>query len=351
MVKVGLGSNNYESNGFYQLYAKTDNSDDRVLVMEWNSASKKYELKLVKIDGANVPLDATLWKISASWDRTSGNVNYIFANKATLLPLQVAVPEEDVPAAGYTTPVTAAVEGSVTNWLWNTNVEDLESARFTSLVSTTEKVWLVRDKSGTGETIKVVKTASNGSQPNISNYVVIGLKAVEAGRVILTAEQINTKLNNAEGVDATRIDFVFDPEVQNPDPELAKNIMSETAFVARGAEFTLQSNGTLQRDNSTAPKIPDFKSWVAADKKIDGKYVQFASYKEPSKVLMVDTAYYDEGQNNYYDLKLAVKELKKNEGTYNVTSITNTAYATFQDQSLFKVVYEPTFDRILIQAK
>ncbi|WP_289004297.1 DUF6383 domain-containing protein, partial [uncultured Parabacteroides sp.] len=343
LVKVGTGTNNYESNGFYQL-AIDDGT--KVLAMVWDNVEGKYKLSLATLANVNTPLDNTLWKISASWDQTSGTINYIYVNKATLLPLQVAVPED------LDTEEAALVQGAVTNWVWNTNVEDLETTAIKSAVSTTETVHLVTTVTG-GDDVQVVKILSNGSLPGTSTAV--ELKAVEAGRVILTAEQINSKLNNAEGIESTRFDFIFDPEVQNPDPTLAKNIMSELAWVAKGREYSVTetgSEGELVEINTTnVHQIPDFSTYAAPTKDIDDGYVQFESYKDPSKVLMVDTAYFDADVNNHYDLKLAAKELKKTESVYNVAVTAGTAYVTFQDQSLFKVIYEPTYDRVLLQAK
>lgn len=73
---------------------------------------------------------------------------------------------------------------------------------------------------------------------------------------------------------------------------------------------------------------------------------------------MVDTAYYDDAMNNKYNLKLAAKTLAKQKDNYPGADLDTilpnkkpVAYATFQDQSLFKVIYEPTYDRVMLQAK
>ena len=350
LAQVGTGTGNYKSNGFYQL-SNTAGTD--VLAMVWDASlgsNGMYKLMLRTLADENTPLDNTLWSISASWDQTSGTVNYVLVNKATLLPLQVAVPDA-------ATPVAATIEGAVTNWVWNTNVASLGDEAFKAAISATEVVYLTLNVDG--ETVEVTKQAANAAA-----LTSLKLKPVEAGRIILTAAQINSKLNNAEGINATRVDFVFNPDVVNPVAADAKNIITETAWVAEGRTYGLNpapgSEGKLVETNTANRyKIPDFTSFAAADADIDEGFVQLISYKDwrdgiqNPNMLMVDTAYFDAGMNNKYDLKLAAKKLVKNAGVYGITSFNTPAmaYATFQDQSLFKFVYEPTFDRVLIQAK
>ena len=352
LTQVGTGTGNYKSNGFYQL---SDAAGTKVLAMVWDNtigSNGMYKLMLRTLADENTPLDNTLWSISASWDQTSGTVNYVLVNKATLLPLQVAIPDD-------ATPVAATIEGSVTNWVWNTNVKDLEDEQFKSAISASEVVYLTLNADG--ETVEVTRQAANAAAPTTT---ALDLKPVEAGRVILTAAQINSKLNNAEGINATRVDFVFNPDVVNPVVEDAKNIIAETAWVAEGRTYRLNptpgSEGELEETNTANRyKIPDFASLAAAAKDIDDGFVQLISYKDwkdgiqNPNMLMVDTAYFDSAINNKYNLKLAAKKLVKNADTYNITSFNTPAmaYATFQDQSLFKFVYEPTYDRVLIQAK
>ena len=370
-LTAGSGVGSYKSNGFYQLNV---DGATTVLAMVWDQtlgSNGKYKLMLRDLADESTPLDNTLWSISASWDQTSGAVNYVFVNKATLLPLQVAVPEDTgvtpIPAA------VATVEGSVTNWVWNTNVKALVDAEFRSSINPSEVVYLTLNADG--ETVEVTRQDADVAAPGS-----LALKPVEAGRVILTAAQINSKLNNATGENATRFDFVFDPEVKNPVAEDAKNIMSELAWVAEGRVFKLATAadvsagaatnvGELIQKGTDAEQyqIPDFSELAPtpATLPIDEDFVQLVSYKEwkqkqiqPSynpAVLMVDTAYFDSAMNDKYNLKLAAKKLEKKAAIYDYitgASLTGTtAYETFQDQTLFKFVYEPTFDRVLIQAK
>ena len=350
-------SGQYKSNGYYQL----GTASDGVLAMTWNSTSQKYELTLQDLTGNDVPLDNTLWQVSATWDKTSGTVNYIFVNKATLLPLQVAVPGLD--DTGAPKIIDATVEGAVTNWLWAPNVTDLDANGLVATVNTAYKVALVNDGG-----IKVEQYAANGAPTKTA----IELTAYEAGRVVLTAEQINTKLTMA--TEARKpLDIVFTPDVINPDKDAAKNIITETAWLARGTkyEFTDAANGDYsltQKSNSFYVK--DFSTRSAADKDytaaVEDNFVQLVSYKDSiakwnganidPAVLMVDTAYYDNAMNDKYDLKLALKGLSKNDKNYdaagNPTVLpASSAYLTFQDQTLFQFVYEPTFDRVLVVAK
>ena len=349
-------SGQYKSNGYYQLGTSTS----KVLAMTWNSTSEKYELTLQTLTGNKVPLDNTLWQVSATWDKTSGTVNYIFVNKATLLPLQVAVPGLD--DTGAPKIIDATVEGAVTNWLWAPNVTDLDANGLVATVNTAYKVALVDDGG-----IKVEQYAANGAPTKTP----IELTAYEAGRVVLTAEQINTKLTMA--TEARKpLDIVFTPDVINPDKDAAKNIITETAWLARGTkyEFTDAANGDYsltQKNNSFYVK--DFSTRNAADKDytaaVEDNFVQLVSYKDSiakwnganidPAVLMVDTAYYDNAMNDKYDLKLTLNGLTKNGNNYDLAGTpivpALSAYLTFQDQTLFQFVYEPTFDRVLVVAK
>lgn len=355
LKQVGEGNDAYKSNGFYQLSVSTG---DSVLAMLWDPKAEvngKYRLMMRNLKKANTPLDNTLWSISASWDKTSGTVNYVFVNKATLLPLQVAIPDSTA---------DALIKGTVTNWVWNPNVKDLGVNPIKATTSTSESVYLTLKD----DTVKIKKQASNLPAP----AALLSLKPVEAGRVILTADQINSKLANATGENATHIDFIFDPEVKNPVPEDAKNILTEMAWVARGWTWTLEKDSTLKKGSGFS--VPDFKSFAAPDTTIaDSTLVQFIPYADYQKnqtdlkqvrVLMVDTAYFDSAMNNKYNLQLAAKKLEKNENAYKLgvggasvgldtiaAGKTPVAYAKFQDQSLFKVVYEPSFDRVLLQAQ
>lgn len=353
LEQVGTaGDGQYKSNGYYQLNTSATN----VLAMTWNKSDKKYQLTIQDVSTGQIPLDNTLWQISAVWDRTSGSVNYIFVNKATLLPLQVKVPKD-------ATPIDAYVEGEVTNWVWCQNVKDLESKELSAAVDTEYRVALV-NVSGAVQVEKYKANAAPAETP-------IELKAFEAGRVVLTAEQINTKLTMANEEDAP-LDIVFRPDVINPDKDAAHNILTETAWLAKGTgyvftnttpgaeDYTLKAvdESFLVKDFSTYDKAPT-NTYVAADPE-DG-FVQLVSYKDsiakkvnPSiepRVLMVDTAYYDNAMNDKYDLKLALKTLMKDKTTYDNGVAANQAYATFQEQTLFKFIYEPSFDRVLVQAK
>lgn len=356
-LEAGKGLNAYESNGYYQL--ATDAAANNVLAMTW--VAGKYQLTIEDVSTGEIPLDNTLWQISATWDKTSGSVNYVFVNKATLLPLQVDVPED------VTTPKPAIVEGRVTNWVWCQNVQDLDSKEVTAAVDTEYRVALTENSGA----IEVTKYKANAAIPTGA----IKLEAYEAGRVVLTAAQINSKLNNAKAKDEA-LDIVFTPDVVNPDKDEAHNIITETAWVARGTqfEFTSATVHSLKAIDETF-YVPDFTTLTSIDKNIsltvgglydansnaNGGYVQLVSYKDIKggvekpyqRVLMVDTAYYDGAMNEKYDLKLALKELKKVEETYDASGAlaSGSAYATFQDQTLFRFVYEPTFDRVLVQAK
>ena len=250
----------------------------------------------------------------------------------------------------------------------------MESKELSAAVDTEYRVALVNN----GGAVEVEKYKANGAAAGM----LLELKAVEAGRVVLTADQINSKLNNAEDRNEA-LDIVFDPEVVNPDKEDAHNIITETAWVARGTafEFTSSSDHSLKAIEKTF-YLPDFSSLNAVDKDVTsatsvgglydaianakGGYVQLVSYKDLKakednpRVLMVDTAYYDGAMNERYDLKLALKPLEKvartydkadAQGKYTQLKNANCAYASFQDQTLFRFVYEPTFDRVLVQAK
>ena len=358
-------SGQYKSNGYYQLGTSTS----EVLAMTWNSTSKKYELTLQTLTGNKVPLDNTLWQVSATWDKTSGTVNYIFVNKATLLPLQVAVPGLD----SNGDPIAdgdATVEGAVTNWLWAPNVTELDKNPLVATVSTAYKVTLVNN----GGVVQVEQYKSGATETITGTQ--IELTAYEAGRVVLTAEQINTKLTMVTE-DNKPLDIVFTPDVINPDKEAAKNIITETAWLARGTkyEFTDPNNAVVTSRDFSLKKIDnsfyakDFSTLIAADKDytadVDNNFVQLVSYKDSIQkakgynidpaVLMVDTAYYDNAMNDKYDLKLAMKKLTKNDKNYDDNGDpvvpASSAYLTFQDQTLFQFVYEPTFDRVLVVAK
>lgn len=364
-LEAGNGLNTYESNGYYQL--ATDAAANEVLAMTW--VNGKYQLTIEDVSAGVTPLDNTLWQISATWDKTSGSVNYVFVNKATLLPLQVNVPND------VATLEDAYVEGRVTNWIWCPNVKGLGATAITAAVDTQYRVALREDNG----VVKVEKYEANLA-PNQGNA--LELEAYEAGRVVLTAEQINSKLNNAKAKDEA-LDIVFTPDVVNPDKEEAHNIITETAWVARGTqfEFTSSTVHSLKAIDETF-YVPDFTTLTSIDKNIsltvgglydvnsnaDGGYVQLVSYKDikagvlksDQRVLMVDTAYYDNAMNEKYDLKLALRKLEKTpriydkldaQGNYTELNTANCAYATFQDQTLFRFVYEPTFDRVLVQAK
>lgn len=346
LTEVGE-SGQYKSNGYYQLGTSTT----EVLAMTWNSTSKKYELTLQDISTDGIPLDNTLWQVSATWDKTSGSINYIFVNKATLLPLQVAAPGLD----GSGQPIangSATVEGAVTNWLWAPNATDLDDNPLVATISPAYKVTLVENAGA----VEVEQYAANAT-PTRSQ---IELTAYEAGRVVLTAEQINTKLTMTDA--SKPLDIVFTPDVINPDKDAARNIITETAWKAVGSEyeFTNASGGDYSLTQvASSFSVKDFSTLNAPDKDytatVDQNFVQLVSYKDPSKVLMVDTAYYDNAMNDKYDLKLAMKELKKDAKNYDVTGQpyvpVSSAYLTFQEQTLFQFIYEPTFDRVLIVAK
>ena len=353
--QIGTGSDTYKSNGFYQL---SFSKGDSVLAMLWDptkGTSGMYRLMVRELKKANTPLDNTLWSISASWDKTSGTINYVFVNKATLLPLQIAVPQG-------TTAEDALIQGAITNWVWNPNVKALTTNPIKATVSSSESAYLTLKS----DTVQVLKQASGLAAP--SNLLQV--KPVEAGRVILTADQINSKLTNVTGEEGTHVDFIFDPEVKNPVPEDAKNILTEMTWVAKGWSWTLEADSTLKK--GVGFEVPNFKSFTAPDTIVaDSTLIQFVSYLDlkkasakESRVLMVDTAYFDDAMNNKYNLKLAAKKLTKNEDTYKLgaagaavaldtiaTGKKPVAYAAFQDQSLFKVIYEPSYDRVLLQAK
>ncbi|WP_288205164.1 DUF6383 domain-containing protein [uncultured Parabacteroides sp.] len=365
LAEVGE-SGQYKSNGYYQLGIATTT---KVLAMTWSSSAEKYELTLQDIAGEDVPLDNTLWQVSATWDKTSGTVNYIFVNKVTLLPLQVAAPGLDPITGNPIVNGAATVEGAVTNWIWAPNVKDLKANQLVATVNTTYKVALVTDASK--DNVFVEQYDANGA---ISSEV-LELTAYEAGRVVLTAEQINTKL--AMVTEANKpLDIVFTPDVINPDKEAAKNIITETAWLARGTkfDFTDAGNGDYslkKKDNSFYVK--DFSNLDAADKDysedVADNFVQLVSYKDSiakwnganidPAVLMVDTAYYDNAVNDAYDLKLVLRQLTKNKNNYDATTKnvldgyngSTAAYKTFQEQTLFQFIYEPTYDRVLVQAK
>ncbi|WP_455641043.1 DUF6383 domain-containing protein [Parabacteroides sp.] len=368
LTEVGTGFGQYKSNGYYQLGTSTS----EVLAMTWNGTA--YELTLQTLTGSKVPLDNTLWQVSATWDKTSGTVNYIFVNKATLLPLQVTAPGLD-PATGA--PIAdgdATVKGAVTNWLWAPNVTDLDANELVATVSPAYKVTLVKD--GVSGAVQVEQYAANGTPTGTQ----IKLTAYEAGRVVLTADQINTKLTMATEANKP-LDIVFTPDVINPDKEAAKNILTETAWLARGTkyEFTDPDNATPASRDFSLKKIDnsffvkDFSALNAADKNysedVDDNFVQLVSYKDSIQkakgynvdpaVLMVDTAYYDNAMNDKYDLKLALKKLEKNDKNYDAATKAvlagnaggTAAYGTFQEQTLFQFIYEPTYDRVLVVAK
>lgn len=360
LENVGTAVNGqYKSNGYYQL--SVDASTTEVLAMTWNGSA--YELTIQDISGKDVPLDNTLWQISAMWDKTSGATNYVFVNKATLLPLQVAAPGLD-PTGAPKVNASAVVKGEVTNWVWCPNVASLQANNVTAAVNTSYRVALVKS----GSVIEVSQYDANDA--NLPTGA-ITLTAYEAGRVVLTAEQINTKLTMANEEDAP-LDIVLTPDVINPDKDAAHNILTETAWLAKGTGYVFTDPATndytlkavdksfLVKDFSAYNQAPT-DAYVAADP--NNGFVQLVSYKDsiakkvnPSlepRVLMVDTAYYDKAMNDKYDLKLALGKLEKVESTYNPNAYNaaTSAYATFQEQTLFKFIYEPSFDRVLVQAK
>lgn len=350
--QVGEGSDTYKSNGFYQLSFE---KGDSVLAMLWDATNGKYRLMARELKKANTPLDNTLWQVSASWDKTSGTINYVFVNKATLLPLQVGIPDS------LNVGRDAFIEGSVTNWVWNQNVKRMGTSALRSTVNVSESVCLTLKS----DTVQVMSFHSDTTAYPFASALKV--KPVEAGRVILTADQINSKLANVTGTEGTHVEFTFDPNVKNPIAENAKNILTDMAWVARGWSWELKADSTLAKKKGF--EIPDFKVSTKKDTLIvDSTLVQFIPYLDYQKdkedlekvrVLMVDTAYYDDAMNNKYNLKLAAKKLEKQGGNYPGGAALDTilpgktpaAYATFQDQSLFKVIYEPTYDRIMLQAK
>lgn len=349
--QVGEGSDTYKSNGFYQLSFE---KGDSVLAMLWDATNGKYRLMARELKKANTPLDNTLWQVSASWDKTSGTINYVFVNKATLLPLQVGIPDS------LNVGRDAFIEGSVTNWVWNQNVKRMGTSALRSTVNVSESVCLTLKS----DTVQVMSFHSDTTAYPFASALKV--KPVEAGRVILTADQINSKLANVTGTEGTHVEFTFDPEVKNPIAENAKNILTDMAWVARGWSWELQADSTLAKGKGF--EVPDFKNFATKDTLIaDSTLVQFIPYLDYQKngvdlkkvrVLMVDTAYYDDAMNNKYNLKLAAKTLAKQKDNYPGADLDTilpnkkpVAYATFQDQSLFKVIYEPTYDRVMLQAK
>lgn len=349
---------------YFQFIVSEEGGGNKALTMVWKketiisgeTVKAHYELALEDLtntESERVRLDRTLWKVRARKDPSSQELYYTLINKASQLPLQLSEKEDAaVPLE--------IIDGS-TDWLWSDGSEAESGSKFDNTVTrvlqgsirainATTTLYLVKNEDG-----DVAVEFINNSNGSVSGNV-ITFEAWEANPIILTAEQINTKLGYEDVTTQNKgtedsFKFIFSPDVEGPD---ATNVMTSYSFKA---EAPIENAA----DRKTGDAIDGYVRFLA----LDGD-------EETGKYLMVDTAYYDPESDNKFDLQMAVKTVEYPENSLQKEDLTvkdgvlynkgdklevnvpcrpNIVLAQLKRQTNFKPIFYPSTQSLRLQAE
>ena len=327
-------------------------TDGKLLAMQWNPGTNKYQLVLIDPTKEQHFIDETLWQVTATMVNESKALRYILVNKQSQLPLQLET------GMAVKSSVDANVTGSSITWTWSEIADNGANALTGALVAAvTPQHSIMLEKDGATGKLKVTKVDRTSTvSPQLSDALVF--TAYEANPISLKSSEINAMLS---GVMGTTVQFSMSPEIA---PNVANNPLTNAKFQA----YELVDNSTDLSDAEKTYKktVKDAGIKFAYTEATD--YVVLAKDNKIANMLRVDTVYHNEDIDARYELKLTTDEIeapreafvigKKLSETatgiaadYKADYMPNTVIAGLQQQALFHFTYYPSTQSALIQAK
>ena len=320
--------------GSYQI--ATEDGDSVLYVrtpLDTDPAGTVDTLKFVPTPASSDSLANTLWCVNVTENVTStGETNYVweFFNIGAQKFLDFPTPDLSTTGWFYNQAQdnalitladgdSTAIGGDMGSWAFNKQLNGLSAQPLYSYFTKDSVVALARKEGGEG--VYFVKTGANAVA---TNAYATKLQLQKAGEIILSAEQLNTRLGIQKATDGVKLTFK---------DKFTQNALADGTFFAEN----LDANRDLR--NPSAPG--DSLSYV---------YLYKMNGADTTAFLKVDTSYTN---SNLTQLKLVWDEkvVKDRHDKDAMTIHDSLKVSEYKGQYMFLFTYKPSVDSINVYVK